>query len=85
MTLRFVAKHNWAIFTYLTCGSRQNIVLDSFPVGACQKYQFGNGLLDVFTRGTAADWLEVSKSELAARMTRPQLAGSEKAGWELLI
>jgi len=32
-------------------------------------------MLDLFARGSAADWLEVSKEELAARMTRAQVAG----------
>ena len=31
--------------------------------------------LDLFARGSAADWLQVSKAELAARMTRHQVAG----------
>ena len=35
--------------------------------------------IDMFARGTAADWLQVSKSDLAARMTREQVAG-KKAG-----
>jgi hypothetical protein len=29
----------------------------------------------LFARGSAADWLKVSKSDLAARMTRQQVAG----------
>jgi hypothetical protein len=32
--------------------------------------------LDLFARTEAADWLQVSKSELAARMTREQVAGA---------
>jgi hypothetical protein len=32
-------------------------------------------MLDLFARGSAADWLQVSKSDLAARMTRAQVAG----------
>ena len=32
-------------------------------------------VIDLFARGTAADWLEASKGELAARMTREQVAG----------
>ncbi len=35
-------------------------------------------VLDLFARGSAADWLRVSKGDLAARMTREQVAG--KAG-----
>jgi len=35
-------------------------------------------VLDLFARGSAADWLQVSKGDLAARMTREQVAG--KAG-----
>jgi hypothetical protein len=31
--------------------------------------------LDLFARGSATDWLQVSKAELAARMTRHQVAG----------
>jgi hypothetical protein len=31
--------------------------------------------MDLFARGSAADWLKVSKSDLAARMTRQQVAG----------
>ncbi len=31
--------------------------------------------LDMFARGTEADWLKVSKGDLAARMTRQQVAG----------
>jgi hypothetical protein len=31
--------------------------------------------LDLFARGSAADWLQVSKGDLAARMTREQVAG----------
>ncbi len=34
--------------------------------------------LDLFARGSAADWLEVSRGDLGARMTREQVAG--KAG-----
>jgi len=37
-------------------------------------------VLDLFARGSAADWLQVSKGDLAARMTREQVAGSERAG-----
>ena len=36
-------------------------------------------VLDLFARGSAEDWLRVSKSDLAARMTREQVAGAEKA------
>jgi hypothetical protein len=36
--------------------------------------------LDMFARGSAADWLQTSKADLAARMTREQVAGVEKAG-----
>jgi len=32
-------------------------------------------VLDLFARGSAADWLQVSKGDLAARMTRQQVAG----------
>jgi hypothetical protein len=32
-------------------------------------------VLDVFARGMASDWLKVSKADLAARMTRQQVAG----------
>jgi hypothetical protein len=32
-------------------------------------------VLDLFARGNAADWLQVSKGDLAARMTREQVAG----------
>jgi hypothetical protein len=32
--------------------------------------------LDLFARSTAADWLQVSKGDLAARMTRAQVAGN---------
>ena len=35
-------------------------------------------VLDLFARGSAADWLNVSKGDLTARMTREQVAG--KAG-----
>ncbi|HEY3617840.1 MAG TPA: glucosidase [Candidatus Sulfotelmatobacter sp.] len=31
--------------------------------------------LDLFARGSAADWLQTSRSDLAARMTRQQVAG----------
>jgi hypothetical protein len=31
--------------------------------------------LDLFGRANAADWLKISKAELAARMTREQVAG----------
>jgi hypothetical protein len=31
--------------------------------------------LDLFARGSAADWLETAKGDLAARMTRAQVAG----------
>src|ERR1700756_4553168 len=37
-------------------------------------------VLDLFARGNAADWLQVSKGDLAARMTREQVAGAKKAG-----
>ena len=32
-------------------------------------------VLDLFARGSAADWLQVSKGDLAARMTRESVAG----------
>jgi hypothetical protein len=32
-------------------------------------------LMDVFARGSAADWLETAKGDLAAKMTREQVAG----------
>jgi hypothetical protein len=32
-------------------------------------------VIDLFARGSAADWLKVSKSDLASRMTREQVAG----------
>jgi len=32
-------------------------------------------VIDLFARGSAADWLNMSRSELAARMTRAQVAG----------
>jgi hypothetical protein len=32
-------------------------------------------VLDLFARGSVADWLQVSKNDLAARMTRQQVAG----------
>jgi hypothetical protein len=32
-------------------------------------------VLDLFARGSAADWLQTSKSDLGARMTREQVAG----------
>jgi hypothetical protein len=35
-------------------------------------------MLDLFARGSAADWLQASKGDLATRMTREQIAG-EKA------
>ena len=37
-------------------------------------------VIDLFARGTAADWLQVSRAELGARMTREQVAGVQKAG-----
>jgi mannosylglycerate hydrolase MGH1-like protein len=37
-------------------------------------------VLDLFARGSAADWLQVSKGDLAARMTREQVAAAKKAG-----
>jgi hypothetical protein len=37
-------------------------------------------VLDLFARGSAEDWLQVSKGKLAARMTREQVAGARKAG-----
>jgi len=37
-------------------------------------------VLDLFARGSAADWLQVGKSDIAARMTRDQVAGVKKAG-----
>jgi len=36
-------------------------------------------VIDLFARGSAADWLQVSRADLAARMTRDQVAGA-KAG-----
>ena len=36
--------------------------------------------LDMFARGSAADWLQASKADLAARMTHEQVAGVKKAG-----
>ena len=33
-------------------------------------------VLDLFARGSATDWLETSKGELAGRMTRQQVAGA---------
>jgi len=33
-------------------------------------------LLDVFARGSAADWLQTAKGDLAAKMTREQVAGA---------
>lgn len=32
-------------------------------------------VLDLFSRGTAAEWLQASKTDLAARMTHEQVAG----------
>ena len=32
--------------------------------------------MDLFARGSATDWLQTSKGELAAKMTRAQVAGS---------
>jgi hypothetical protein len=32
--------------------------------------------LDLFARSEAVDWLQVSKLELAARLTREQVAGA---------
>jgi hypothetical protein len=32
--------------------------------------------LDLFARGSAADWLKIGKGELAAKMTRAQVAGN---------
>jgi hypothetical protein len=37
-------------------------------------------LLDLFARGSAADWLQVSKGDIGARMTREQVTGIKKAG-----
>jgi len=37
-------------------------------------------IMDMLARGTAEDWLKVSKSDLAGRMTREQVAGVKKAG-----
>jgi hypothetical protein len=37
-------------------------------------------VLDLFARGSAADWLQISKGDLASRMTREQVAGTGKAG-----
>ena len=34
-------------------------------------------VLDLFARGSAADWLQVAKSDIAARMTREQVAGTK--------
>jgi hypothetical protein len=34
-------------------------------------------MLDLFARGSAADWLQVSKGDLGARMTREQVAGAK--------
>jgi hypothetical protein len=31
--------------------------------------------MDLFARGSAADWLKMGKGELAAKMTRAQVAG----------
>ena len=36
-------------------------------------------ITDLFARGSAADWLNAAKSDLAARMTRDQVAGVQKA------
>jgi len=36
-------------------------------------------IMDMLARGTAEDWLKVSKSDLAGRMTREQVAGVKKA------
>jgi hypothetical protein len=32
--------------------------------------------MDLFARTGAADWLQISKAELAAKMTRAQVAGA---------
>jgi len=37
-------------------------------------------VVDLFARGSAADWLSMSKAELAARMTRDRVEGLKKAG-----
>ena len=37
-------------------------------------------VLDLFGRSSSADWLQVSKGDLAARITREQIAGTRKAG-----
>jgi hypothetical protein len=37
-------------------------------------------VLDLFARGSAADWLTISKGDIAARMTQEQVAGVQKAG-----
>jgi hypothetical protein len=37
-------------------------------------------VLDLFGRSGSADWLQISKGDLAARMTREQIAGIRKAG-----
>ena len=37
-------------------------------------------VLDLFARGSAADWLQTSKGDLGARMTREQVAGVQKEG-----
>jgi hypothetical protein len=34
--------------------------------------------MDLFARGSAKDWLQISKGDLAARMTRAQVAGSDR-------
>jgi len=36
-------------------------------------------VIDLLARGSAADWLNVAKSDLSARMTRDQVAGVQKA------
>jgi hypothetical protein len=44
----------------------------------CFALALGTGAraLDLFARSSAADWLQTSKGELAAEMTRAQVAGS---------
>src|SRR5215469_15114896 len=37
-------------------------------------------VLDLFNRSNSADWLQISRGDLAARITREQIAGIRKAG-----
>jgi hypothetical protein len=37
-------------------------------------------VLDLFGRSSSANWLQISKGDLAARITREQIAGTRKAG-----